>query len=143
MATVERNELALTVARWAHAVRNNKDIRDEVKKPGGLNKLAVSDCTFDNSGSDITHTEYLHLRTVWYRYTSGSHVGDFAKLLKDNNKTGYKGFISHRNDKLAGELVAKMSSYLKKYLEECRKGSQHASYLHPSPDCGYFAMVRY
>ena len=143
MAALRRHDVAHTIAGWARAVRDSEDIRKEVKEPGGLNKLAVSDCDFDNSGSNITHTEYLHLRTIWYRYTSKGHIEDFAKLFRNNDKTGYKGFVSPESDERAQNLVARMSPYLKKYLEECRKPPSDADSLHPSPDCGYFAMVRY
>jgi hypothetical protein len=134
--------VALTVAEWASAVRQNPEIRNDVKMPGRLRELAVSDCHFDNSASGITHNEYLHLRAVWYRYR-GEHIDVFAKFLKNDDKTGYRGFISPASDERARRLMAHTSSYLKKYLEECHKKAGHVNYLHPSPDCGYFAMVRY
>lgn len=143
MATIERNDVALTVAEWAHAVRNNKEIRDEVKKTDRLNYLAVSDCTFANSASGITHLEYLHLRTVWYRYGSDRHLDDFAKLLRDNPQTGYKGFVSPRNHERAQQLVLHKSPYLRKYLEEFKKREWDEDYLHASPDCGFFTATRY
>ncbi|KAH6630951.1 hypothetical protein B0J18DRAFT_422696 [Chaetomium sp. MPI-SDFR-AT-0129] len=142
MAAIERNDVALTVLQWAHAVHNNKEIRDDVKKPGRLNELAVSDCTFSNSASDITHTEYLHLRTVWYRY-GGTHIDSFARLLKDNNETGYRGFISPEADALATKIMASKSDSLNHYLREFHKTADLPEYLHPSPKCGSFFMVRY
>jgi hypothetical protein len=142
MAGAERHNVALTVQEWATAVRENPNIRAEVKKPGKLHELAVSDCTFDNSASGITHTEYLHLRTVWYHYTK-NHIDNFAKLLKNDNKTGYRGFISPEADDLATRLMEHKSDQLRAYLKEYDKKKQDSGYLHPSPSCGYFAMVRY
>ncbi|KAK4033026.1 hypothetical protein C8A01DRAFT_19972 [Parachaetomium inaequale] len=142
MAGGERHNVTLTIQEWATAVRENPNIRTEVKKPGKLHELAVSDCIFDNSASGITHTEYLHLRTVWYHYNK-NHIKNFAKLLKNDNKTGYRGFISPETDDLATRLMARQSDQLRHYLEEYHKRTQDSGYLHPSPSCGYFAMVRY
>lgn len=145
MAASKYNDVALTVERWAHEIRNNNEIRAEVKLPGRLNELAVSNCHFDHSGSGVTHTEYLHLRTIWYRYRSNRHLDDFANVFRNNDQTGYKGFVSPQNHKLARELVSEenMSKYLKRYLEEGKTEVSAPAYLHPSPECGYFSMVRY
>ncbi|KAL2194959.1 hypothetical protein P885DRAFT_41566 [Corynascus similis CBS 632.67] len=142
MAAVERNEVALRVEKWATAVLANQDIRDQVKEPGKLVQLAVSDCDFDNSASGITHTEYLHLRTVWYHYMK-NHIESFAGLLKDDKETGYKGFISPQADALATQLMARKSTFLSQYLKECRRTEGDVNYLHPSSQCGYYANVRY
>ncbi|KAK4247136.1 hypothetical protein C7999DRAFT_14794 [Corynascus novoguineensis] len=142
MAAIERNEVALRVEKWATAVRENQDIRNQVKEPGKLAQLAVSDCDFDNSASGITHTEYLHLRTVWYRYMR-NHIDSFAGLLKDDKETGYKGFISPQADALATQLMARKSTFLSQYLEECQRTAGDVGYLHPSFQCGYYANVRY
>ncbi|KAH6635872.1 hypothetical protein F5144DRAFT_565692 [Chaetomium tenue] len=144
MADSKQNDVALTVEKWVHQIRNNNEIRAEVKLPGRFNELAVSQGGFSNSGSSITHTEYLHLRAIWYRY-GAKHLDDFADLYRDNDQTGYKGFVSPHNDQLARELVSEdnMSSYLTTYLEEGKTKGGASAYLHPSPECGYFSMVRY
>ncbi|KAK4153974.1 hypothetical protein C8A00DRAFT_14837 [Chaetomidium leptoderma] len=142
MATTARNNVALTVSQWVAAVQNEPSIRSEVKKPGKLHELRVSDCVFDKSASAISHVEYLHLRTVWYRYTN-EHIDSFTKLLRNDKGTGYKGFITPEADQLAGKMMTQVSNYLKEYFAEGRKRTTDSGYLYPSPDCGFYAMVRY
>ncbi|KAH6838564.1 hypothetical protein B0I37DRAFT_358313 [Chaetomium sp. MPI-CAGE-AT-0009] len=140
MTTGERHDVAFTVSDWADNVRDNHEIPAAVRSPGRLNDLAVSGCNFSNSGSGITHTEYLHLRTVWYRYNSDTHIEDFGKLLKNDDETGYKGFVSPKNDRLSRKLTPeKLSPSLEKYLALCKDRVT----LNPPLECGYFAMVRY
>lgn len=157
MSTFDRHEVALNVARWAKDIQRNDDTRAELKDPSRIRELAVSDGKFVKSSSGLTHSEYLHLRTVWYRYQADSHISDFAKLLKNDDKTGYKGFVSPENNDRAAVLVTrpKISPYLEKYLAEIReakarraeasfsKEKERPRLLHPSPECGYFAMARY
>ncbi|AEO59870.1 hypothetical protein MYCTH_2068188 [Thermothelomyces thermophilus ATCC 42464] len=142
MATAKRHDVAKTINEWASAVREDEDIRDEVKRHGRLTQLAVSDCLFDKSGSDITHTEYLHLRTIWYRY-NGTHIESFTRLFRDDKETGYKGFISHTADEWASRLMSQKLAPLDQYLHEFQRRQGDPEYLHPSPASGYFAMVRY
>ncbi|KAL2176745.1 uncharacterized protein P884DRAFT_270565 [Thermothelomyces heterothallicus CBS 202.75] len=127
---------------WKVEFREDEDIRDEVKRHGRLTQLAVSDCLFDKSGSDITHTEYLHLRTIWYRY-NGTHIESFTRLFRDDKETGYKGFISHTADEWASRLMSQKLAPLDQYLHEFQRRQGDPEYLHPSPASGYFAMVRY
>ena len=135
-----RYRVAMNMMQWTAFVRDNNDIDAKYRKPGAESQLRISDAAY-NPGSDISHTEYLHLRAVWYHYPSLDH---FTELFQDDNTKGYKGYVTPEIREKARRICDEKArpQQWNTYLNEL-KIAPDKELLKPTPKAGFFAMVRY
>jgi hypothetical protein len=134
---IQRHPVAKNIIQWAKDVREDPEIHQRFKTPGTESQLRVGDATY-NPGSGVSHTEFLHLRAVWYQYPEQEH---FDALFDDDASVGYKGYVHPRNRELASRICDKTRPpQWNEYFESIEKKK---GVMQPVPDAGYFAMVRY
>ncbi|KAK4139682.1 uncharacterized protein C8A04DRAFT_15636, partial [Dichotomopilus funicola] len=131
--------LESTIKEWVSAVQKDPSI------PEAAHSLALSDCEKLESGSNIGHTGYLRLRTVWYCYNTGPRM--LATLITGNERTEYQGYVHpalhSEAERLVKQASSGMHSRLGYYLDEMHRSSGDARYLYPETECGFFSAVRY
>jgi hypothetical protein len=135
--TATRHKVAKNIMQWAKDVREDADIDQKFRKLGAESQLRVGDAEY-NPGSGVSHTEFLHLRAVWYHYP---HLREFDELFQDDPDTGYKGYVTPHNRELASRICDKTRPpQWDKYFEAI---ARERDVLESMPECGYFSMVRY
>lgn len=142
---------------WLEQVNADPKIPQEFKH-GGQAQLKLSNTSF-SSGSGITHTESLHLRTIFYGYRG---LGPLRNLMMDDPETGYTGYVSAENHATANSIFNAKKPLWDSYFKELRlrphdakKSSAElaAQALHglavpsqplgPPKECGTFRLVLY
>lgn len=149
----------VSILTWLNQVNGDPSIPSEFKN-GSQDQLKLSNKSL-SSGSGLDQTGSLHLKTFCHPY---SHIESLGKLMTDDPKSGYTGYVSTTNNDKASHVFGSMRARLQPYLDELKllaaeegtdsrakiiKESQSNGLavprqpLRPSKDCDNFRWVSY
>lgn len=127
-------EIPGNVQEWLDDIQSDNNISQAVKS--GREPLHVAHTDYQ-SGSGLRRTEYLHLRSFWVFHPDS--LNDFDKMMRDDPKTKYTGYVSPANHERAARICDNPTQALKRYYQEV---AANGDGLAPDPQCGLWAFVR-
>ncbi|KAJ2975903.1 hypothetical protein NQ176_g5251 [Zarea fungicola] len=133
-STRRQTEMPGNVQEWLDDIQSDNNISQAVKS--GREPLHVAQTDY-RSGSGLRRTEYLHLRSFWVFHPDS--LNDFDKMMRDDPKTKYTGYVSPANDERAARICNNPTQSLKRYYQEV---AAQGDGLAPDPQCGVWAFVR-
>ncbi|KAG8164185.1 hypothetical protein KVR01_006103 [Diaporthe batatas] len=122
-------------------VREDRSIEDETPQftsEGQERGLSVTDTAY-KSGSEISGSEFLHLRVIWKYYQNTNDLGHMIKDSPDLDSP-YRGYVSPQNLNLANKVYDSSKAYWKAYLDDIASGTES---LRPARDCRDWRAARY